>query len=133
MRCDLFGLRPFPRAARVLILLLLCGLYAPALANAEKSVFVKGTFQGMETGDLTYLLIKTQGKTQAYACDATIIDAITGVQPQLPIIVEYVLQKEYNEGAGEEVSFEVVKSVFIQDEYSPGYGIRIESTTLPAQ
>lgn len=126
------GLRPFCSTALLLGFFLLCGLQGTPYAAEQQSLFVKGTFAGMETGDLTYLRIDSNGKRLAFVCDVVIIDAIAGAKPTLPIIIEYAIQKEFHEGAGEEVSFEVVKRVYIPDEYAPGYGIRIESTALPA-
>lgn len=107
-----------------------CLAAAPAAAQ-ERTFLLEGRYAGSEVGDFAYLLLEEQGRTHSLVCNPVIMQALDALQPKLPVVVEFTTTVQFVEGAGEEIEFQLVNSVFVPDEYAPDFGIRLEEAQRP--
>lgn len=116
----------------ILLWFILVLLTLPSSVQAqERTFFLEGHYMGHETGDLSYLLLRTQTGEHSMVCDWPILQALDALNPQLPIVVEFSTTRQYVEGAGQEIDFQVIQSVFVPDQYAPDFGIRISKSRKP--
>lgn len=114
------------------VLFLLCVLLLPNVARAQERTFLlEGVYSGSEVGDFNHLLLMSGGQMYSFFCSNMITDILDKVQTKLPIVVEFYTDRQYFEGAGQEIDMQIVKSVFIADEYAPSMGIRIYESQRP--
>ncbi len=89
-----------------------------------------GTYGGTEVGDLNYLVLDTPQGSVSYACGAMTTDVLDRLGA-VPIVVEYRQETTYIEGAGGDVTMDVVTRVFLPDRHGPDYGVFLTEGQRP--
>ncbi|WP_027183282.1 hypothetical protein [Desulfovibrio inopinatus] len=97
----------------------------------DKTSFLEGTYAGSETGDFNYLLLRTKNETRSFFSSPLFTDILDQVQPKLPIVIEFYTTTQYVEAAESNIDMQIIKSVFIADEYAPEYGITLTESPKP--
>ncbi len=121
----------FLNLLRLVFCVLVCLCCSTTAMAQEKTLLIEGTYAGSETGDFNYLLLQTKNDTQSFFCNPFFTDILDAIKTKNPIVIEFYSKTQFVEGAGENIDMNIIKSIFIPDEYAPDYGIKISESHKP--